>query len=102
MVSAGLNALERNVALPDPSYRWKAIAALPGDGYTAHLLELVSQLWRDESEGDRPRWQHQLRLVVPDEIANDTALLVIAGGSDDQPAPAQANPLLGNAATMTP
>jgi PhoPQ-activated pathogenicity-related protein len=29
---------------------------------------------------ERPRWQHQLTLVVPDEIANDTALLVIAGG----------------------
>jgi hypothetical protein len=51
-----LNALERYVALPDPSYRWKAIAALPGGGYTAHLIELVSQRWRDESEVDRPRW----------------------------------------------
>src|SRR5437763_977962 len=50
MVSADLNALERYVALPDPSYRWKAIAALPGGGYTAHLLELVSQCWRDEGE----------------------------------------------------
>ena len=105
MVSAppdlGLTPLERYVALPDPSYRWKAVAALPGGGYTTHLLELVSQCWRNESEVDRPRWQHQLRLVVPDEIANDTALLVIAGGSNDKPAPAQANPLLAIAAMMT-
>ncbi len=101
MVSAGLNPLERYVALPDPSYRWKAAAALPGSGYTTHLLELVSQRWRNESEVDRPRWQHWLRLVVPDEIANDTALLVIAGGSNDKPAPARANPLLAIAAVMT-
>jgi PhoPQ-activated pathogenicity-related protein len=96
-----VNALERYVALPDPSYRWKAVAALPGSGYTTHLLELVSQRWRDESEVDRPRWQHWLSLVVPDEIANDTALLVIAGGSNDKPAPARANPLLAIAAIMT-
>ena len=61
----------------------------------------VSQRWRDESEVDRPRWRHQLRLVVPDEIANDTALLVIAGGSNDKPAPDRANPLLAIAAMMT-
>jgi len=98
---AGLSPLERYVALPDPSYRWKAIAALPGSGYTTHLLELVSQCWRNESEVDRPRWQHQLTLVVPDEFANDTALLVVAGGLSDKPAPAQANPLLAIATMMT-
>ena len=96
-----MNALERYVALPDPSYRWKAVAAQPGSGYTTHLLELVSQRWRNESEVDRPRWQHWLSLVVPDEIANDTVLLVIAGGSNDKPAPARANPLLAIAAMMT-
>jgi PhoPQ-activated pathogenicity-related protein len=96
-----VNALERYVALPDPSYRWKAVAAQPGSGYTTHLLELVSQRWRSESEVDRPRWQHWLSLVVPDELASDTALLVIAGGSNDKPAPASANPLLGIAAMMT-
>jgi PhoPQ-activated pathogenicity-related protein len=93
--------LERYVGLPDPNYRWKATAALRGGGYTTHLIELVSQCWRDGSEVDRPRWQHQLKLVVPDEIANDTALLVIAGGSNDKRAEAKANPLLAIAAVMT-
>jgi PhoPQ-activated pathogenicity-related protein len=98
---AGLTALDRYIALPDASYRCKAIAALPGSGYTTHLLELVSQCWRNRGEVDRPCWQHQLRLVVPDEIASDTALLVIAGGSNDKPAPDRANPLLAIAAIMT-
>jgi PhoPQ-activated pathogenicity-related protein len=52
------------------------------------------QCWRNESEVDRPRWQHLLRLVVPDEIANDAALLVIAGGSNDKPAPARVGSLI--------
>ncbi len=101
MVSVPPSALESYVALRDPNYRWTAIAALRGSGYTTHLIELVSQCWRDGSEVDRPRWHHQLRLVVPDEIVSDTALLVIAGGSNDKPAEAQANPLLAIAAMMT-
>jgi PhoPQ-activated pathogenicity-related protein len=93
--------LDRYVALPDPSYRWEAVAVFPGDGYTAHLLELVSQCWRDGTEVDRPRWRHQLTLAVPDEIAADTALLAIAGGSNTEPALAPVNPLLAAAAMMT-
>jgi PhoPQ-activated pathogenicity-related protein len=99
--SSRLTTLEHYVASPDPNYRWKAIAALRGGGYTTHLIELVSQCWRDASEVDRPLWQHQLRLVVPDQIASDTALLVIGGGSNDRPAESQANPLLAIAAVMT-
>jgi PhoPQ-activated pathogenicity-related protein len=99
--SSRLTTLERYVALPDPNYRWKAIAALRGGGYTTHLIELVSQCWRDASEVDRPPWQHQLRLVVPDEIANDVALLVIAGGSNEKAPKAEASPLLAIAAAMT-
>src|SRR5438477_11272709 len=99
--SSRWTTLERYVASPDLNYRWKAIATLRGGGYTTHLIELVSQCWRDGSEVDRPHWQHQLRLVVPDEIANQTALLDIAGGSNDKPAGAHANPLLALAAVMT-
>ena len=99
--SSRWTTLERYVASPDLNYQWKAVATLRGGGYTTHLIELVSLCWRNVSEVDRPRWQHQLRLVVPDEIANDTALLVIAGGSNDKRAEAQANPLLAIAAVMT-
>jgi PhoPQ-activated pathogenicity-related protein len=77
--SSQLTMLERYIATPNPNYR-KAITALRGLGYASHLIELVMQCWRDRSEADRPRWRHQLRLVRPDEIASDTALLVIAGG----------------------
>src|ERR1700731_1344270 len=86
--------LERYVALPDPNYRWKGIAALRGGGYTTHLIELVSQSWRDGSGVHRPRWDHQLKLVGPDEIASVAALLLPAGGSNDKPAEAKRNPLL--------
>jgi hypothetical protein len=36
-------ALDRYVAAPDSSYRYNPTATIPGDGYTAHLLEMASQ-----------------------------------------------------------
>src|SRR5207237_10934647 len=58
-----VTALDRYVVAPDPSYRYELIETIPGDGYAAHLLEMTSQRWRDETEGDRPLWQALLTLI---------------------------------------
>jgi PhoPQ-activated pathogenicity-related protein len=50
-------ALDRYVAAPDSSYRYTPTATIPGDGYTAHLLEMASQHWCKETEVDRPLWK---------------------------------------------
>jgi PhoPQ-activated pathogenicity-related protein len=94
-------ALDRYVAAPDPSFRYRLVQTFPGGGYSAYLLELISQRWRDETEVDRPQWQHWLAVVVPNEIATDTAMLVIGGGSNNREPPARVNPLLAMAAVAT-
>jgi hypothetical protein len=38
-----VTALDRYVAVPDPSYRYELIETIPGDGYTAHVLEMTSR-----------------------------------------------------------
>jgi hypothetical protein len=35
---------------------YELIETFPGDGYAAHVLEMTSQRWRDETEVDRPLW----------------------------------------------
>jgi PhoPQ-activated pathogenicity-related protein len=100
-VSGRRTALDRYVATPDTSYRYQLIEKFPGSSYTAYLLELISQRWRDEAEVDRPLWKHWLTVVVPEEVAADAALLVIAGGSNNRDKPARVNPLLALAAVAT-
>lgn len=94
-------ALDRHVAAPDPSYRYRAIGRFPGKGYAAHVLELTSQRWRQAAEVNRPLWKHWLTIVTPDEVASDTALLLIAGGTNGSLPPARINPLLSIAAVVT-
>ena len=96
-----VTALDRYVATPDPSYRYEAIEAIPGQGYTAQLLELTSQRWRDEAEVDRPLWKHWLTVIVPAQVDTDAALLVIGGGSNEKKPPARVNPLLAMMAVTT-
>jgi PhoPQ-activated pathogenicity-related protein len=91
-------ALDRYVAAPDPSYRYRLVETFRGSGYAGYLIELISQCWRDEAEVDRPLWKHWLTVVVPQEIATNAALLVIGGGSNSREPPSRVNPLLAMAA----
>jgi len=94
-------ALDRYVAAPDPSYRYKAVERIPGEGYTAHVLEMTSQRWRDEVEVDRSLWKHWLTIIEPKTVATNAALLIIGGGSNDRRRPARVNPLLAIVAMTT-
>jgi PhoPQ-activated pathogenicity-related protein len=96
-----LTALDRYVAAPDPSYRYELIETIPGDGFAAHVLEMTSQGWRDETEVDRPLWKHWLTVIEPDQVATGTALLIVGGGSNERKSPARANPLLAMGAVTT-
>src|SRR5262245_6201406 len=70
-------ALDDYVAKADPSYSWKLMKTVPGDGVTTFVLDLVSQTWRSTADVDRPVWQHWLVIVKPDKVSHDVAYLRI-------------------------
>jgi PhoPQ-activated pathogenicity-related protein len=80
-------ALDRYIAKPDPTYSWKLINTINGEGHKAFVLELTSQTWRSAAEVDRPAWKHWLTIVRPDRVASNKALLVIGSGSNKDPVP---------------
>src|SRR5262245_51984831 len=82
--------LDDYLARPDPTYAWKLVGTIPGDGITSYVLDLKSQTWRSTPEVDRPVWQHWLTITRPDKVTSDTALLSIGGGRNGGDAPAAA------------
>ncbi|HUS05989.1 MAG TPA: PhoPQ-activated pathogenicity-related family protein [Bryobacteraceae bacterium] len=80
-------ALDRYVAAPDPSYRYSLVSTLPGEGYTAYILDVTSQTWRSASEVDRPEWRHWLTIIRPDQVSGNTGLLFITGGANNSKPP---------------
>ena len=79
--------LDEYVGKADPTYAWKVIKTIPGDGYTTFVVDMQSQRWRSVPEVDRPVWQHWLVIVKPQTVKHDTALLLIGGGRNGSPAP---------------
>ena len=71
--------LDDYLAKVDPTYAWKLVKTIPGDGVTSYVLDLKSQTWRSAPEVDRPVWQHWLTITRPDKVTSDTALLSIGG-----------------------
>jgi PhoPQ-activated pathogenicity-related protein len=80
-------ALDDYIARPDPTFSWKLVNTIPGDGYTTFVVDMKSQTWRKTPEVDRPVWQHWLVIVKPDEVKHDTAYLRIGSSNNNNPAP---------------
>ncbi|MGC9329828.1 MAG: PhoPQ-activated pathogenicity-related family protein, partial [Candidatus Hinthialibacter sp.] len=80
-------ALDRYVAAPDPNYRYELVNTIQGEGYTAYIMDMISQSWRSPEEIDRTLWQHWVTIIKPDTVKSSTGLLFIGGGSNGKPAP---------------
>lgn len=86
-VRSGISAtaLDDYINTPDPAYTYSVentVRASSGTGgYTVYQIRMISQRWRSMAEVDEPLWRHWLQVVIPDIITNDTALLIIEGGS---------------------
>jgi PhoPQ-activated pathogenicity-related protein len=95
-------ALDDYIAKPDPTYSWKVVKKVRGEGYTTFIVDLKSQSWRKPPEVDRSVWQHWLIVVKPDDVRYDTAFLQITGGANDgKPAPEKADAAMTAFATTS-
>ena len=76
-------ALDDYIALPDPNYEYTLANQFSGGGYTAYILDMKSQTWRDEpNEVDRELWQHWVKIVKPTTVSSNIGLLWISGGDN--------------------
>ena len=98
---SGRTALDEYVAKPDPAYKFQLVNTISGDGFTAYVLEMVSQNWRSRNEVDRPLWKHWLTVTKPDKVTASTALLFIGGGNNTSAAPAKVDRAVSGIAKAT-
>lgn len=78
----GVTPLENYVYTPDPAFGYTLQDTVTGPGYTAYVLLMDSLRWRSDMEVDRTLWTHQVIVLVPDNAAGTTALMIVNGGSD--------------------
>ena len=84
-------AFERYIHEKDDSFTWKVIHTSQGQGTTTYIIDMTSQSWRSPDEVNRTKWQHWLKVVVPDEIKSSIGFVMIGGGSNGREAPTAAD-----------
>jgi PhoPQ-activated pathogenicity-related protein len=94
-------ALDRYVHAPDPSYKFELVKTIPGEGYTAYVLDLTSQTWKPPVAPDREIWKHWLTVVRPEHVDHTTGFLYITGGSNNDKAPEKVDALISDIALTT-
>ena len=82
-----LTALDKYVAKPDTNYEYHLVNTIPGEGYTAYILEMTSQAWLTTNEVNKPIWKHWVSIVKPTTVSSSKSLLFIAGGSNGKSPP---------------
>ena len=95
------NALERYIQAPDDSFDWKVVSSTSGGGVTQIVIDMTSQTWRTPQEVNRTKWQHWLRVVVPDQVKSNKGFVMIGGGSNGRPAPTSADERMVKLALLT-
>ena len=94
-----LTALDKYIQVPDSHYHYELVKTIPGEGFTAYILEMTSIGWRTPAEVNRPVWKHWITLIKPDRVEGTTGFLSITGGHIDDPAPALNPKRVDNALT---
>jgi PhoPQ-activated pathogenicity-related protein len=94
-------ALDRFVRAPDSNFAYELVKTIPGEGYTAYVLDFTSQAWRGPSDTSRPTWKHWLTVIKPDQLEGTTGFLFITGGSIKDPAPARVDSFFADMAVTT-
>ena len=78
-------ALDRYVAKPDATYAYSLVDTVVESGMTTYIIDMTSQTWRSAAEVDRPQWEHEVHIFVPDGAASATAILFIGSGDNGDP-----------------
>ncbi len=95
------NPFENYLNLADDAYGYEKIQVIEGDGYSVHLIRMISQRWLEPGLVDETEWWHWLTIVIPDELDTSKGLLWIGGGSRYDDPPQNINLMLIRAALET-
>jgi len=93
--------MEEYVRTADLAFRYNIEEAFTGESWTEYRVKMVSGTWLTKQEVNYPEWWHWVTIVVPDEVMETEALMVIGAGSTEDEKPQAANELLIQAAVGT-
>ena len=93
--------LKEYVYKNDPAFRYEIVETFSGVGWKEYYIKMVSGTWLTEKEVNHTEWWHWITIVVPNNVVETEALLMIGGGSSKDQEPRKASEILINTALET-
>ena len=95
------NLLKDYVQLDDGHFHFSVEKVIEGEAWETHVIRMISQNWLTADRVDPVEWWHWLTVIIPDEVDETEALVVIDGGSSEDNMPISADPAYVEAAVAT-
>jgi len=95
------NHLKEYVYKKNPAFKYEIIDTFYGDGWKEYYIKMVSGTWLTKKEVNHTEWWHWITIVVPNNVVETEALLMIGGGSNKDQKPRKASEILINTALGT-
>ena len=93
--------LKQYVHKKDSAFKYEIVETLSADTWKEYKIKMVSGTWLTEKEVNHTEWWHWITIIVPNNVLETEALLIIGGGSSKDQEPKKASELLINAALET-
>jgi PhoPQ-activated pathogenicity-related protein len=93
--------LKEYVHKKDSAFKYEIVETLSADTWKEYKIKMVSGTWLTEKEVNHTEWWHWITIIVPNNVLETEALLIIGGGSSKDQEPKKASELLINAALET-
>jgi len=85
----------------DNAFQYEIKNVVEGESWKEYIIKMVSQKWLTSNEVNQVQWWHWLTVIIPNEVEETEALLVIGGGNNKTMLPESADPALVQAALAT-
>ena len=95
------NQLKEYVHKKDSAFKYEIVETFSADTWKEYKIKMVSGTWLTEKEVNHTEWWHWITIIVPNNVLETEALLIIGGGSSKDRKPKKASELLINAALET-
>ena len=64
-------------------YSFEILDSIIVEGARGYHTKMISGTWLDAQTVDQPEWWHYVDIVIPEDVAFDSALLFIGGGTNN-------------------
>ncbi|MCK4751751.1 MAG: hypothetical protein KAT15_32065 [Bacteroidales bacterium] len=93
--------LKDYVMAGDEAFSYAVLDSVIGENFKEYKVKMVSGTWLTEAEVEPAEWWHWVNIIIPDQVRENEAMMIIGGGDASDPGSLPSEDWLIQAAVAT-